>query len=162
MNNTKLSPPDKPKRIQIYKSDQILEDICKGIAGGKSLITICKDPAMPHIDNVRRWLLADDKFKEMYNRARDEQADFYADEIIEISDGHYETPTEVQQARLKVDARKWIASKLKPKKYGDRVDLTSDGEKIEPLVIYRPTKLPNVIDVTENEESLKIEAKINR
>ena len=53
-----------------------------------------------------------------YVRARDGQAEKYADEIVEISDAA--TPQDAHVARLKVDSRKWVASKLLPKKYGDR------------------------------------------
>ena len=41
----------------------------------------------------------------------------------------------VQRSRIRIDTRKWIASKLKPKKYGDKVDVTTDGEKINTPVI---------------------------
>ncbi len=54
-----------------------------------------------------------------YARAREEQADFYADEIVTIAD----TEPDAATARVRVDARKWVASKLKPKRYGDKLAL---------------------------------------
>jgi hypothetical protein len=67
-----------------------------------------------------------------YTRAREAQADYLADEIISISDHSEEDHTAftganvVQRDKLRVEARKWIAAKLKPKKYGDKVEVESN------------------------------------
>jgi len=53
---------------------------------------------------------------EQYSHARERQADYYAEKILEVAD----TEEDVNRARLKVDSLKWIASKLKPKTWGDR------------------------------------------
>jgi hypothetical protein len=55
------------------------------------------------------------EFLEQYARARELQTDIFIDEIIDIADS---TENDVQRDRLRIDSRKWIASKLKPKKYG--------------------------------------------
>jgi hypothetical protein len=77
------------------------------------------------------------EFAEQYAHARDSQADTLADEILDIADdgsndymGDDETYNgdAVARSKLRVDARKWIASKLKPKKYGDKTLLGSDPE----------------------------------
>jgi hypothetical protein len=72
----------------------------------------------------------------MYARAREDRSDKLADEIVAISDeshndtyvdddGNVRTNHEVvARAKLRVDARKWVASKLKPRVYGDKLDLT--------------------------------------
>jgi hypothetical protein len=70
---------------------------------------------MPGFATVKRWLSENADFQAQYARAREEQADFYADEIIQIAD----TCTDTNKARLQIDARKWKASKLAPKKYGN-------------------------------------------
>lgn len=115
--------------------------ICERLAKGESLRTICKDDDTPSQTSVFRWLEANEPFREQYARARTAQADFYAEEIIEISDdgtndwmarrseaekgagvdtGWVLNGEHVQRSRLRVDARKWYASKLAPKKYGDK------------------------------------------
>jgi hypothetical protein len=102
------------------------------------------------VATVYRWLLAHDDFCEMYTRAREDQADTLADQIIAIadtplqgvktktdSDGNIET-TEgdmIEHRRLQVDARKWIAAKLKPRKYGEKVEQTHVGDKERPILI---------------------------
>jgi hypothetical protein len=115
--------------------------ICERIANGESLRAICRDEEMPALSTVFRWLSLDTSFSEQYARAREEQADTFADEIVSISDEEATTvkvdeedvrvvfdATAVARNRLRVDARKWVASKLKPKKYGERQVLAGDPE----------------------------------
>lgn len=74
---------------------------------------------MPCVKTVYLWLGAHPEFLQQYTRAREDQADTHADEIIDISDNYDEDPN---SRRVRIDARKWVASKLKPKKYGERID----------------------------------------
>ena len=63
-------------------------------------------------------------------RAREQQADLYADEIIKIADDCTPTHEEIAKARVRIDARKWKAARLAPKKYGEKSELdmkSSDG-----------------------------------
>lgn len=91
--------------------------ICERIAKGESLRSICSDKDMPATTTVLRWLEAHEAFRIQYARAREKQADHYADEIVEIAD----KATDANLARLQIDARKWTAGKLRPKVYGDKV-----------------------------------------
>lgn len=106
------------------RAAEIKARVCTELADGKSLRTICTGKGMPSIETIRVWLLNDAAFAAQYARAREEQADFYADEIIDISD----TEKDPQKAKVRIDARKWVASKLKPKKYGDKIELGHTGE----------------------------------
>lgn len=74
---------------------------------------------------------------EQYARARARQAEHYASEIIEIAD----TAEDAQLARLQVDARKWVASKLLPKVYGDKQEIEHSG-KIESITVNVIRKEP--------------------
>lgn len=113
-------------------TDALADHICDRISNGESLAAICRDESMPNPSTIYRWLVADETFCNMYTRAREEQAETLADQIIQISD----TCDDVQRGRLQVDARKWVAAKLKPRKYGDKIDLTStDGTMSPPRVI---------------------------
>lgn len=117
-------------------TQKLADKICKRIAEGESLRKICDDSAIPSITSVRRWL-ADEKradFRLQYACAREEQADFYADAIIEIAD----TEPDPQKARVRIDARKWYAGKLKPKKYGDKMQLSGDEDN--PIAITTVTR----------------------
>lgn len=109
-----------------YSQEQIeahKATICKRIAEGESLRAICKAKDLPSAETVRVWLSEDRAFSAQYARAREDQADFYADEIIEIAD----STSDPNKARVQIDARKWKASKLQPKKYGDKIDVNHSG-----------------------------------
>lgn len=113
--------------------------ICKLLALGRSLQSICRAEDMPDMTNVMDWLEADEKFRQQYARARELQAEFYAQQIIDIADdghndtyeddeGHVHVDTDViARSKLRVDARKWVAAKLLPKKYGDKAAVEVSG-----------------------------------
>lgn len=122
-------------------SEELTDYICEQIAEGKSLNSLVKeDESLPRMGTIFRWLREYPEFSDKYARAREEQAETLADEIIAIADdsendigvdkdGNERANTEVvARARLRVDARKWVASKLKPKKYGDKVQTELSGE----------------------------------
>lgn len=67
------------------------------------------------------WLQRHEEFREQYAHAREVQAELLAEDIINLSDAVIEDGAAVAKARLQVDARKWYASKLAPKRYGDRI-----------------------------------------
>lgn len=132
-------------------SPEIVAVICSRIVEGESLRSICRDEEMPVCSTVFLWLQKHEAFSEQYARARDAQADTLADEILEISDdarndwmqrnhgeddpGWVANGEHIQRSRLRVDTRKWIASKLKPKKYGDKIEATHQGPNGGPIVI---------------------------
>lgn len=120
--------------------------ICNLLGDGISLRKICAADDMPDKATVFRWIIAHDKFRDQYARARETQADTMADEILEIADdgkrdtyidenGNERTDQDViARSRLRVDARKWLASKMAPKKYGDKVQQEITGKDGAPLL----------------------------
>jgi lambda repressor-like predicted transcriptional regulator len=108
----------------------ILERIA---AKGESLRKICKTDGMPAASTVFLWLAEDEAFSEQYARAREVQADAMFDEILEIAD-QYDSLAEkidtdhINRAKLRIDTRKWAVSKMAPKKYGEKLDLTHAGK----------------------------------
>ena len=120
-------------------SDELADTICERICNGESLRRICLDDNMPSQSMVFRWLAQNETFREQYARAREAQADAIFDETLDIADdgsndwlvrNHGDDPEEsgwkvngehIQRSRLRVDTRKWMAGKLAPKKYGDKV-----------------------------------------
>jgi hypothetical protein len=99
--------------------------ICERLAVGESLRSICRDDEMPSMASIFLWLSKHPEFSEQYARAREAQAESHADRIVEIADDDTIDPN---HKRIMVDARKWVASKLKPKRYGDKLDLEHKGE----------------------------------
>jgi hypothetical protein len=99
--------------------------ICALIADGKSVRSICKAQDMPSTTTVYTWLSEQPDFLAQYTRAREDQADAIFDECLAIAD-EAEAET-VQQAKLQIDTRKWMAGKLRPKKYNDKVIMEHSG-----------------------------------
>lgn len=108
---------------------------------------MCKDDHLPAVITVYKWMLKYPEFAAAYARAREAQADTYADQIVEISDdSRNDTQVDeegkvivdfdhIQRAKLRVDARKWVAAKLKPKAWGERVAHEHSGSlTLEALV----------------------------
>jgi hypothetical protein len=128
---------------------ELADEICMQIATQeKGLHAICRNNEnFPHPATVLRWLGEHEEFRDKYQYAREMQSDLMAESILDIADhtkddtlydddgNPYENKEWVNRSKLRVDARKWFASKLAPKKYGDKVDVTSGGEKIKAPVI---------------------------
>lgn len=158
-----------PGRPEAY-TQEIADRICAEIASStKSLRTICMPDEMPCVQTVLKWLREDkDGFLAHYTRAKEEQADFMTEEMIEIADdgtNDYMTITKgdisynvedkevTSRSKLRVETRKWAASKLKPKKYGDKLDLGirgKDGELVDPPAL-NITVAPIEIPIAETE-----------
>ena len=81
-DHTATQPRGRPSRF----SDEILEEICRRLAGGESLRAICRGEAMPHLSTVLRWLPERPEFRDQYARAREQQAECFVDQIIDIAD----------------------------------------------------------------------------
>lgn len=133
-------------------SDAVAQEICERLAAGQSLRQICRDKHLPHRGTVLKWLY--DKshpgFHDQYARARERQLEVWADEIMDIvddgSNDWMEIETDkgrikkvldnehVQRSKLRMEARKWILSKLAPKKYGDLQRLEMSGPDGAPLL----------------------------
>jgi hypothetical protein len=130
-------------------TQEIGATICALLAEGNPLKRICEQPDMPCKTSVYVWLIKHPEFAEMYTRAREDQADTLADEIIHIADSPeigVKTKTGkdgveimegdmIEHRRLRVDARKWVAAKLKPRKYGDRITNEMTGENGGPVKV---------------------------
>ncbi len=101
--------------------------ICDQMAEGKSLLEVCEGEGMPSRQTVNRWLLEnrDQEFSTMYARARTAMADFYAAEVIRVA--NESTPATAHADRVKIDAYKWVCSRMAPEKYGDRAQVHHTG-----------------------------------
>ena len=115
-------------------SQEIADTICELMATGKGLREICTREDMPGRTTVLRWLEADEKFRGQYARARIHLMDWYAEEIVRIAydetgdilidqDGDKSRTVanhaKVQRDKLKIEALKWLMSKLAPKRFGN-------------------------------------------
>ncbi len=130
-------------------TEEIALAICERIADGESLRAICDDPEMPARSTIFKWLSENKAFSDQYARAREEQADALFDEILSIADdgrndwmekhgkdgeclGWQVNGEALRRSQLRVDARKWMASKLRPKKYGEKIAIGGDKD-LDPI-----------------------------
>ena len=154
----------RPAHRPVEYTEDIADEICWRITHGEPLVRICADEHLPHVATIYRWLIRFPIFCDMYTRAREEQADTNADEILAIAD---EMPPEYTDEKgrttidhsylawqkQRIEARKWTAAKLKPRKYGDRVALegVEDGAAIK----TEDTNANKFLDIIRNMEMTK-------
>ena len=133
MNKKQLAKPI--GRPSTY-SEYIANVICERISLGESLRAICREDDFPDKVTVLRWLQKHPEFRTQYAQARDEQADTYFDMIIDEAFNSHDA----QIGRLRVDALKWVSSKLAPKRYGDRIEHEHTGEQKLTLTFNTPSR----------------------
>lgn len=141
MATPKKKNPKKAGRHTKY-SEQLAEKICERISTSTDrLRKICSELGIDY-SNVKRWLLKYPEFRAQYSTAKELQADEIFDEMLEIADDdsddsiYVETQDKdgqgakrvmnsefIQRSKLRVETRFKIASKLAPKKYGDKVEV---------------------------------------
>lgn len=143
------------KKVMTHIFDE-LSTSSRGI--GKIIAAGYKGKGLPSYSTIMKWLSEDKELSDKYALAKEAQADFMADEMLEIADNgsndwmEQEDPDNpgfrlngehIQRSRLRVDTRKWLASKLKAKKYGDKVSAEVTGKDGAPI----ETKDTSMMDV---------------
>ena len=122
---------EKKMHTQTKYSKELADKICTLISGGKKaplgLKEVCRIANIPTMATVYRWLSERVEFRDQYAMAREAQADWYADEIVSIADDTRDCPEDINSAKLRIDARKWKANKMSPKKYGDKHEVDING-----------------------------------
>jgi hypothetical protein len=163
-------------------SDVLAEAICAEIANGKCLREICRGDGMPGMTSIFRWLAQHEEFRAMYAAAREAQADYLAEELLEIADdatndwmqrrredGTIATVLNgehVQRSRLRIDTRKFLLAKLQPKRYGAHVTTALTGpdggavrveNALGPLSSLDPAELQFLHGILERRAGIKSE-----
>ena len=116
-------------------------EILERLADGDSLAAICRDQGMPDERSVRRWARNQGDFGDQYAAARRLGYEKRADELLEIADNSSADwidtgngnrvldSVHVNRARLMIDTRKWLLSKMLPKVYGDHLTVAGDPDQ---------------------------------
>lgn len=138
-------PPRKGEGRPSKYTKELASRICQELALGYSMRTVCKNDWAPAMATIFSWLRDIKEFSEQYEKAKQEATDAMAEDILDIADDGTNDYVEkevngktvevvnsehIQRSRLRVDTRKWLMSKMKPKRYGDKMDVTSDGKEI--------------------------------
>ncbi len=112
---------------QTSYTPELAAKFCAAIADGKTIRAVCKLPGMPSKATVFRWLREHVDFQQMYETATDERADTLIDEIVEIADNCKVDADSIRKAKLRIHARVEQAQRMKPRKYGNKMQLTGEG-----------------------------------
>ena len=119
--------------------DKIIESICNGVP----VRQILKKDGMPTFCALLDWMQKDEELAKQYARAKQESADFDADNVNYIAELCLRDKVTPAAARVAIDAYKWSAGKKKPKKYGDmiKIDYNQIDENVKPDVDFDEIKL---------------------
>jgi hypothetical protein len=139
-------------------TDKLAALICERVLMGESLVQITSDKSMPAARTVYYWIANNEKFLQMYTKAKEDQQETYIDELIDIADNQCSTavmvegqpllidgkplttvtPASVSHAKLRIETRKWTAAKLKPRKYGNHNSVSIDLPKGSGVLMTPP------------------------
>lgn len=133
-------------------SPELAAEICQRIAEGESLRSVCRDERIPTVLTIYNWMGAHPEFLQQYTRAKEDRADTHGEEIVELADlppKYIVDDKGIERVdhgfeawrKTRIDARKWTASKLKPKSWGDRMQLAGDADN--------PLKIDATIEADE-------------
>lgn len=152
---------------------ELSDIICERLACGESMRSVGRDDAMPAISTLFKWIREIPEFSEQYTKAKVESAEAFAEDMVDIADNQVSQPlivegkpvevdgkmvmvmdnVAVNHAKLRIDTRKWAASKLKPKKYGDHTTTTHTGNVS--LIDLTEEELNRKLDQLRNEQAAK-------
>lgn len=128
---------------------ELINTICDEIAEGRSLRKVLLDEGMPSRPAFFQWIDGNDNRINQYTRACEARAEFIFDETFEIADDSRNdfiqkitaegivdqlNPENIQRTRARLDQRKWALSKMQPKKYGDKLDISSEDGSMTPII----------------------------
>jgi hypothetical protein len=148
-----------PKALTDKEKETLINTVCDRIEKGEALRNVLKD-LKRGTHTFYDIIDENPEFTQQYARACELRAESIFEEILTIADNTedgitiQETDNKtkitrgdmIQHRRLKVDARKWMLSKMMPKKYGDKVDVTSDGKELQPNKIDVSTLPTSVLE----------------
>lgn len=130
-------------------SPEMAARICEGLATGRSLRSVCREEGMPCLASIFLWISKYPEFSDQYAKAKQTGLEALAEDLLEISDdgqndwmenndpdnpGYRLNGEHIQRSKLRVDTRKWLLSKLVPKKYGDKMTQEHVGNPLTVLI----------------------------
>ena len=132
------------KKYNQHEREQIVKSICEDVIENKLSFTQAVKKSPVTFVSFFKWVTESQDLKDLYHYAREIRSDILFEEIIDIADNPQEGETIKEDKngltiekgdmlghrRLQIDARKWVVAKMQPKKYGDKLDVTTDGQPL--------------------------------
>ena len=129
------------RKPRITRNESLVDEILERIMSGESVNAICSEPGMPARKSFYMWIIEDDKLRERYESALNARVHSMSEDLLDIADAAVPTTPmgttdtgAVAKQRLQVDTRKWLLSKLAPKKYGDKITQELTGANGGPIL----------------------------
>lgn len=110
-------------------SEELVDQICERLCKGHSLVEICDTKGMPSLSSVWRWMHEHDEFRNKYARAREVQAEVMDHKVQATADAC--TVATAAADRVKIDAYKWRAGHLSPKRFRDTKVAVVGGDETD-------------------------------
>lgn len=152
-----------------YEPEQIWPTILESIANGASLASALRKPGMPSYSLAKLHLRSNPALKEAYEQAVQDRAAFLAEELIEMADTPIPEGLDpasrsawVQHLRVRLDTRKWIASRVYRQVYGDRVDLEVKHTRINISAALEAAEGRLLNLATDKESSARVSGQLAR
>lgn len=128
-----------------YTQD-VATSFCELISNGMSMRSACKEPGMPAPKTIYQWLRDNPEFNKQYELAAEERAEAMREDILDIADDGTNDYMErrlrngttkdvlngeaIQRSKLRVETRQWMMARMKPRKYGEKLDMTTNGKDL--------------------------------
>lgn len=152
MTKRKTTPYLKHGPSPMQFDQAIADHLCERIVTSTdSLRTICEDEGMPSVSLILKWLSLYPSFEAQYAKSKEQQIEALVSETLDIADdgrndymerlnfdgsqpGWHLNGEALARSRLRIDTRKWLAGKLKPKKYGEKIEVDQKVSASDPLM----------------------------
>jgi len=123
-------------------SEDVADRILDLIIEGKTLREIEAVEGLPSKSTILRWVAKHEEFAKLYALAQEAKMEGFADELLEIADdgrndwmrandeenaGYRENGEAMRRSQIRISTRQWLMERLKPKKYGSKVDVNHGG-----------------------------------
>jgi hypothetical protein len=145
----------------VYDWDKLWPEILREIGNGSSLTKAINKPGYPTYDSVQKNMRANPEIRRLYEEAVEARADYLAESLIDISEEAIPEGLDgpqlsawINQMKIRIDTRKWTAAKLRPKTWGERVDVNVTQTQISITTALKQAEarlIDNVSDITPNE-----------
>ena len=116
---------------------ELCKTICDQVADGENIISILKVSLYPSWSTFRRWKNEHEELRTLYVNSQQDKGIALENEIDDVMLSLKSGEIEASSANVLIQTLKWKMAKFYPKMFGDKIDVTSDGEKLSQVTIFQ-------------------------